>query len=162
MKNLGLTKMKGKSDEEVVLAAIANPAAKAPLNVPVSWVLEAAVTAPTFKDAIPYLKAAEAELGRQLKVAEQAGGKLAPLLDALAGELAKTHIPADDQPAFAKLARNKQYDKLSALIGAKEARKRTASEKKFLDNLPAYQLYAELARGASAAGAAVKFADSKM
>ena len=162
MKNLGLSKAKGKTDAEVVLAAITNPAVKAPLNVPVAWLLEAAVAAPSYKDAVPYLKAAEAELGRQLKVAEQAGGKLGPVLDGLVPELTKAHITADEQPAFNKLTKDKQYEKLSALIGAKDAKKRTANEKKFLDTLPPYQLFTELRRGTNALTATIQFAESKM
>lgn len=162
MKNLALSKAKGKTDAEVVLAAITNPAVKAPLSVPVAWLLEAAVAAPSYKDAVPYLKAAEAELGRQLKVAEQAGGKLGPVLDGMVPELAKAHITADEQPAFNKLGKDKQYEKLSALIGAKDAKKRTASEKRFLDTLPPYQLFTELRRGTFALTATIQFAESKM
>lgn len=161
MKNLRLTKAPGKTDEETVLAAIANPKTKAPLNVPASWLLDAAANAKSYKEAVPYLKAAEAELERRLKAAEPAGEKALPVVNSMLSDMAQLNVPAADRPAFDKLTRDRQFEKLSGLISAKDAKKRTAAERQFLDQLTPYQVFMELRRGRSGAVASLKYAESK-
>ncbi len=161
MKNLKLTKAAGKTDEETVLAAVANPKTKAPLNVPVAWLLDGAVNAKSYKEAVPYLKAAEAELDRRLQAAEPAGKKALPVVNSMIADMAAANVPAAERPAFDKLPRDRQFEKLSGLISAKDAAKRTAPEKQFMAQLPLYQLHTDLTRGKSGASAALKFAEGK-
>lgn len=161
MKNLKLAKVAGKKDADVVLAAIANPKVTAPMNVPVSWLLDAAVNAPSYKEAVPYLKAADAEFERRAKAAETAGKAALPVVNSALADLAQANIPAGERAAFDKLPRERQFEKLSSVITLKEAGKRSALEKQFLTQLPLHQLFTELTRGKSATGAVLKFAESK-
>lgn len=79
----------------------------------------------------------------------------------LVAALAKTNVPAAEMASFNGLAKDKQYDKLSSLIGAKELNKRTAAEQKFWDTLAPYQIYAGLLRGWNSTVSVRKFAEGK-